>query len=126
MTGNKKHAFSVPYFKKISILFIYRVAFVFFLANTLGNCAFSSKANIRRVRVDRVDTLKARKPKYIIIGTTSHSYLGSQGVRVMMPPPPASGSHCSNIRTLCSSPPPSPQNSRGPCPAMLSLILHGR
>ncbi len=73
MRGNKKHAFSVPYFEKISILFIFRVAFVFSLANTLGNCAFSSKANIRRVRVDRVDTLKARKPKYIIMGTTSHS-----------------------------------------------------
>ena len=30
-------------------------------------------------------------------------YLGTQGVRVMNPPPPlASGSHCSNVRTLCS------------------------
>ncbi len=46
------------------------------------------------------------------------AYLGTQGVRVMNPPSLASGSHCRNIRTLCSRPPPSPQNSRGPCPAM--------
>ncbi len=31
-------------------------------------------------------------------------YLGTQGVRVMNPPP-AFGSHCSNVQTLCSRPP---------------------
>ncbi len=48
------------------------------------------------------------------------AYLGTLGVRVMNNPPPlpASGSHCRNVRTLCSRPPPSPQISRGPCPAM--------
>ena len=35
------------------------------------------------------------------------AYLGTQWVRVMNPHPPlASGSHCSNVRTLCSRPPP--------------------
>ena len=49
------------------------------------------------------------------------AYLGTQGVRVVNnPPPPASGSHCSNLRTLWSRPPSSPQNSRGPCPAMIN------
>ncbi len=33
------------------------------------------------------------------------AYLGTQGVRVMNPPSLASGSHCRNIRTLCSRPP---------------------
>ena len=52
------------------------------------------------------------------------AYLGTQGVRVMNPPPPASRYHCSNVRTLCSRPPPppSPQNSRGPCPAMIVCV----
>ncbi len=35
------------------------------------------------------------------------AYLGTQGFRVMNPHPLASGSHCSNVRTLCSRPPPS-------------------
>ncbi len=42
-------------------------------------------------------------------------HAGGQGYD---PTPPASGSHCSNVRTLCSRPPPSLQNSRGPWPAM--------
>ena len=36
----------------------------------------------------------------------------------MTPPLLASGSHCSNVRTLCELgvvDPPSPQNSNGPC-----------
>ncbi len=47
-----------------------------------------------------------------------HSWV-TQGVRVMNTPS-ASVSHFSNVLTLCSRPPTplSPQNSRGPCPAM--------
>ncbi len=49
------------------------------------------------------------------------SYVGTQGVRVMTPPSLASGSHCSNVRTLCTKPPPLTLKIGGVrvhCPAM--------
>ncbi len=61
-----------------------------------------------------------------IHGGRKGAYLGTQGVRVMNPPL-ASGSHYSNVRTLCSRPPPSPQFSRGPCPAReRGYIVNGK
>ena len=57
----------------------------------------------------------------------SCAYLGTQGVRVMNPHPHlASGSHCSYVWSVCirtsPHPTPIPQNSRGPCPAMVMCV----
>ena len=63
------------------------------------------------------------KIKYRTFVLIIPGHAGGQGYETH--PPLDSRSHCSNVPTLCSRTPPptpSPQNSRGPCPAMALIF----